>query len=153
VELREDGFVVMPNHIHVIIWIFEDVGTRKYGFVGARRRRAPTEEKFGKPTAGSIPTIVRAFKSSVTYRANRELTGRAGIKPASAVSGSWEPDNSVNIWQRNYGACPERNEGNTLSATEPITNALPDTSWPTRPIGIPTGKTRANPDFRNKIIL
>gem|GEM_PF-4324581 len=33
--------------------------------VGARRRRAPTEQ-FGKPVLGSIPTIVRAFKSAVT---------------------------------------------------------------------------------------
>ena len=32
----------------------------------------------------------------------QELTCRAGIQPASAVSGSWEPDNSTNIWQRNY---------------------------------------------------
>ena len=76
VELREDEFVVMPNHAHGIIWIMDDS-------VGARRRRAPTEERFGKPVIGSIPTIVRAFKSAVTYRANREL-------------------NSANIWQRNY---------------------------------------------------
>jgi putative transposase len=61
-----------------------------------------TEERFGKPVAGSIPTIVRAFKSAVTSRAGRELTSRTGIKPASAVSGSWEPDNSANIWQRNH---------------------------------------------------
>ena len=40
-------------------------------------------ERFGKPVVGSIPTIVRAFKSAVTYRAGRGL-------------------NSVNIWQRNY---------------------------------------------------
>jgi putative transposase len=82
-ELREDEFVVMPNHIHGIIWIFDEIGIRKYGFVGARRRRAPTDERFGKPVVGSIPTIIRAFKSAVTYRANREL-------------------NSANIWQHNY---------------------------------------------------
>jgi len=75
VELCENEFVVMPNHVHGIIWI-DDVAR-------ARRRRAPTEERFGKPVVGSIPTIVRAFKSAVTYRAGREL-------------------NSANIWQRNY---------------------------------------------------
>ena len=82
VELHEDEFVVMPNHVHGIIWIIEDHD------VGARRRRAPTSigeipsttERFGKPVAGSIPTIVRAFKSAVTYCARREL-------------------NSANIWQ------------------------------------------------------
>ncbi|SMC25047.1 hypothetical protein SAMN02746041_02200, partial [Desulfacinum hydrothermale DSM 13146] len=52
VVLHEDEFVVMPNHIHGIIWIVDDVG--------ARRRRAPTVEQFGKPVPGSIPTIIRA---------------------------------------------------------------------------------------------
>jgi putative transposase len=84
VELREDEFVVMPNHVHGIIWIEDDIaGAHGDVVVGARRRRAPTMECFGKPVAGSIPTIVRAFKSAVTYRAGREL-------------------DSANIWQRNY---------------------------------------------------
>ncbi len=84
VELREGEFVVMPNHAHGIIWIVD-------GVVGARRRRAPTTEKFGKPVPGSIPTIVRAFKSAVSYRAGREL-------------------NAANIWQRNYYEHIIRNE-------------------------------------------
>ena len=115
VELREEEFVVMPNHAHGIIWIVDNdldgivgarrgelvgarrdelvgarrdelVGARRDELVGARRRRAPTEttsEQFGKPTKGSIPTIVRAFKSAVTYCAGREL-------------------NSANLWQKNY---------------------------------------------------
>lgn len=78
VELHNGEFVVMPNHTHGIIWIMDD-----FAVVGAQRRCAPTIEKFGKPVPGSIPTIVRALKSSVTRRAGREL-------------------NSANIWQRNY---------------------------------------------------
>jgi REP element-mobilizing transposase RayT len=77
VKLNEDEFVMMPNHVHGIIWLIDD------DHVGARRRRAPTEERYGKPVAGSIPTIVCAFKSAVSYRARREL-------------------NSTKIWQRNY---------------------------------------------------
>ena len=77
VHLYEDEFVIMPNHVHGIIWLIDDE------LVGVRRRRAPTEEQYGKPVAGSIPTILRAFKSSVTYRAGREL-------------------NIAKIWQRNY---------------------------------------------------
>ena len=91
VELREEEFVVMPNHAHGIIWIIDEDSD---GNVGARRRRAPTQrraptacettsEQFGKPVKGSIPTIVRAFKSAVTYCAGREL-------------------NTANLWQRNY---------------------------------------------------
>lgn len=76
VELYEDEFVIMPNHGHGIIWI-----------VGARRRRAPTDvvEKFGKPVKGSIPTIVRAYKSAVTYAVNGAPNMRGAV-----------------LWQRNY---------------------------------------------------
>lgn len=76
VELFEDEFVVMPNHVHGIVWLVEPVG--------ARRRRAPTE-KFGKPVVGSIPTIVRAYKSAVTYAINKSQNSRGSV-----------------IWQRNY---------------------------------------------------
>ncbi len=33
-------------------------------------RRAPTVEKFGRPVAGSLATIVRSFKSAATKRIN-----------------------------------------------------------------------------------
>jgi len=78
VELFEDEFVVMPNHIHGILWIVDDG-------VGARRRRAPTVEQFGKPVPKSIPTIIRAFKSAVTRRIN-QMHGTPGAR----------------VWQRNY---------------------------------------------------
>jgi len=74
-EIELDAFVVMPNHVHGII-VIDCRGTA---------RRAPTYERFGKPAAGSIPTIVRAFKSACTKRIN-ELRGAPGAK----------------LWQRNY---------------------------------------------------
>jgi len=79
VELFEDEFVVMPNHIHGIIW--------HTGRGTARRAPTidPTIEQFGKPVPGSIPTIVRSYKSAVTKRINTFLN-----TPASPV------------WQRNY---------------------------------------------------
>lgn len=76
VELYDDEFVIMPNHGHGIIWLIENVG--------ARRRRAPTEQ-FGKPVSGSIPTIMRAYKSAVTYAINKLENSRSSM-----------------IWQRNY---------------------------------------------------
>ena len=80
VKLYEDEFVIMPNHGHGIIWIVDD-------FVGTRRRRVPTEtiEKFGKPVKGSIPTIVRAYKSAVTYAVNAAQNSRGAV-----------------LWQKNY---------------------------------------------------
>lgn len=85
VELHEEEFVVMPNHIHGIIWLVENVGTR--------RRRVPTAEAFGKPVAGSIPTIIRAYKSAVTYAINKLENSRGAA-----------------VWQRNYYERVVRNE-------------------------------------------
>jgi putative transposase len=87
VELYEDEFVVMPNHIHGIIWLIDEAGTR--------RRRVPTNptEKFGKPVAGSIPTIIRAYKSAVTYAINGLENSRGCI-----------------VWQSNYYEHVIRNE-------------------------------------------
>jgi len=87
VQIHENEFVIMPNHVHGIIWIVDDndpiAGARRR-HVGARRRRAPTE-RFGKPVLGSIPTIVRAYKSVVTFRINA-LRGIRGMP----------------VWQRNF---------------------------------------------------
>lgn len=78
VTLAEDALVVMPNHLHGVMWIDDDA-------VGARRGRAPASEAFGSPIPGSLATIVRAFKS-VTARRINDLRGTPG-----------EP-----VWQRNY---------------------------------------------------
>jgi REP element-mobilizing transposase RayT len=69
-----DEFVIMPDHFHGIIHLCR--GTA---------RRAPTSERFGNPVSGSIPTIIRSFKSAVTKRINehRNTPGRY-------------------VWQRNY---------------------------------------------------
>ncbi len=81
VRLVNREFVVMPNHVHGIIWIVDDDDD-----VGARCRRAPTTiEQFGNPISGSIPTIVRAFKSAVTKRID-DARGTPGAP----------------LWQRNY---------------------------------------------------
>src|SRR5262245_47862400 len=95
VKLFEDEFVIMPNHGHGIIWIEDDsVGTRRrrvqdWEEQRARQRRAPTGtstvESFGKPVKGSIPTIVRAYKSAVTYAVNAAENQRGAV-----------------LWQRNY---------------------------------------------------
>ena len=93
VKLYEDEFVIMPNHGHGIIWIVDNnVGTRRRRVQDleeqwARQRRAPTEktESFGRPVNGSIPTIVRAYKSAVTYAVNALENQRGAV-----------------LWQKNY---------------------------------------------------
>ena len=74
VELFPDEFVVMPNHIHGIVWI-----------VGATRRVAPTNGHPHGPVPGSLGAIIGQFKSIVTKRINA-LRGTPGAP----------------VWQRNY---------------------------------------------------
>jgi REP element-mobilizing transposase RayT len=82
-------FVIMPNHIHGVISRIDEIGCR------GTACRAPThgpindenshKDGFGKPFSGSIPTIVRSFKSAVTNELHR-----------------LQSDYDVHIWQRNY---------------------------------------------------
>jgi REP element-mobilizing transposase RayT len=90
VELGE--YVVMPNHIHGIIVIHDGRGAIHLPRTAGAGYRAPTTpitqststiEQFGKPVAGSIPTIVRTYKAAVTRQISRQFNG-------------------ANIWQRNY---------------------------------------------------
>ncbi|MEI7590595.1 MAG: transposase, partial [Deltaproteobacteria bacterium] len=68
-QILLDEFIIMPNHIHMII------------MVGARHA-VPLQQKtesFGKPVKGSLPTIIRSFKSATTnaindFRQSRKYT-------------------------------------------------------------------------------
>ncbi len=63
VVLYPNEFVVMPNHVHGIIWIVNADN------VGATRRVAPTTRPHG-PDSGSIGAIIGQFKSVTTKRIN-----------------------------------------------------------------------------------
>jgi REP element-mobilizing transposase RayT len=82
--------------------------------------RAPTPqfEQFGRPTANSIPTIIRGFKSSVTQR----------IIKIRAIPGA-------PVWQRNYYEHVIRNEIDLEETREYIENNplkwLEDEYYPT----------------------
>jgi REP element-mobilizing transposase RayT len=85
-------FVVMPNHIHGILMINDKNIDERH--VGARHavplqftpqhNRSKTEQ-YGKPVPGSIPTIIRSYKSAVTKKIN-EINNIPGSP----------------VWQRNY---------------------------------------------------
>ena len=84
-DVKIDVFMVMPNHFHGIVMINEDCrGTA---------RRAPIVELFGKPVIGSLPTIIRSFKSAVAKQINI-------IHNSPGIS----------VWQRNYYEHVIRNE-------------------------------------------
>lgn len=83
------AFIVMPNHIHGIILLdgtCRGIAEGATDSVDQSTRYAPTPQRqFGKMIPGSIPAIVRAYKSSVAYRINL----MRGLRNAS-------------VWQRNY---------------------------------------------------
>lgn len=83
VNVDIDSWVIMPNHIHGILVIQDSF--ENHGRGTACRAPAITGEQFGKPVSGSIPTIVRSYKSAVTRIAN--LQRGKEMQP---------------FWQRNY---------------------------------------------------
>jgi len=90
-----DAFVIMPNHVHGII-VVPGKGTAC---------RALTSEQFGKPAVGSVPTIVRSYKSSVTRHMNL-LRGTTGTP----------------LWLRNYYEHIVRSEAELMAIREYITS-------------------------------
>jgi putative transposase len=99
-RLRGDAFVVMPNHVHGILWITDgealraqhspsriNIEGRIAGSGPSGVRNAPCAAPLHRPRvdAGSLSAAVRAFKSASTRRIN-EARGLPGIR----------------LWQRNY---------------------------------------------------
>ena len=90
-----DEFVIMPNHVHGVIVLVEssdmtyNVGARHAVPLPNDAASLPRDlskcEKFGSPISGSIPTIVRSYKSAVTKQIN-ECHGTPGAP----------------VWQRGY---------------------------------------------------
>jgi REP element-mobilizing transposase RayT len=76
--VRLDAFVVMPNHVHGVIWIVNDDNV---GRVEATPRPYPPRGV----KSGSLGAIVGAFKSAVTKRID-EMRGTPGAP----------------VWQRSY---------------------------------------------------
>jgi putative transposase len=87
IRLFDDEFVVMPNHVHGIVWIVDTVGAdgvRPDDGMGAYHAPRPVRPDASLRRAPrSLGSFIAGFKASVTSRAGREL-------------------NMTGIWQRNY---------------------------------------------------
>lgn len=59
-----DRFIVMPNHLHGIVFLDSPHHIAHH---------FPTKEQFGGPVSGSLPTIIRSFKSATTKAINELL--------------------------------------------------------------------------------
>ncbi|MBI5361337.1 MAG: transposase [Planctomycetes bacterium] len=61
-----DYYVIMPDHVHVIIIIKNTVETRDRVSL-----QKPVRNKFSRPVSGSMPVIINQYKSSVKRWCNK----------------------------------------------------------------------------------
>ena len=84
VMLAPDEFVVMPNHIHGIIWITGGRGDpvgRPYDPVGRPHDNDRDDQRSHGPAAGSVGAIIGQIKSIAAKRIARDAGGaRAGAQ-------------------------------------------------------------------------
>lgn len=116
-----DAFVLMPNHVHGIVWIDHggepcvrpDSGGEPHGRRGEPCVRPDLERRPHGTESGSLPRIVQAFKSIST---NAYIKG---VKEAG-----W-PRFDGHLWQRNYFEHVIRDEESLSAIREYIeTNPL-----------------------------
>jgi len=106
IELFADEFVVMPNHIHGILWIVEP-GDGMTGAVGAHGRaplhdapqpgRAPLHDPASQQNPAPLP-------NAIPQRARRSLGSFiAGFKSAATKRiNIYRNTPGARVWQRNY---------------------------------------------------
>jgi putative transposase len=117
-ELKPDAFVVMPNHIHGIVWIVATGDARAQGVasripVRAHGRapqhtpvqRTPPPRTPLQRAPRSLGSFVAGYKSAVTKRIN-QMRGTPG----------------QSVWQRNYWEHVVRNEESLNRIREYIEN-------------------------------
>ena len=111
--------------MHGIITITDGRGTagNRKDLDGESSRRAPTRDGFQKPAKGSLPTIVRSYKSAVSYRIN--LMRRT---------------DGIPVWQRNFYEHIIRNEKDLQNKTDYIeSNPMLWDEDDNNPINVGTG--------------
>jgi REP element-mobilizing transposase RayT len=86
-----DEFVVMPNHMHAILWIIDDVGLCKIRGINADEVGTPDD--WHGTEAGSLGAIMQNYKSIVTRKVH--------ALPKTHIQ---------EVWQRNYWERIIRNE-------------------------------------------
>jgi len=96
-NVRPDEFVIMPNHVHGILWILEG------NVVGAQHAAPLPKARTLAARPGSLGAMVRSFKAAAAKRVN-EIRGTSG----------------ASVWQRNYYERVIRNEDELGSIREYI---------------------------------
>lgn len=85
-------WVVMPNHIHMIVEI--------YGAPFLICSEDMQTERFSQPTKSSVPTVIRAYKSAVTRAIRLSLSENE--KETGILGDGHGTPCPYKIWQRDY---------------------------------------------------
>jgi putative transposase len=113
-EVTSDAFVVMPNHVHGVVWIDHTVGARLASPLRPEDQRFRTthrelvisqeDQPMHSPgvQSGSLGAIVGGFKSAVSKNARAQF-------------------GDIRVWQRNYHDRVIRNERELSAIREYIT--------------------------------
>jgi putative transposase len=99
-EIELGEYVVMPNHVHAIVWISSGNDLRR-----GDRPVATLSEKPNGPAAKSIGACMAGFKSAVTIRINQK-----------------RKTPGLPVWQRNYWEHIIRNEISYKKIAEYVQN-------------------------------
>ena len=100
-NIKIDKFVIMPNHIHLIIEIIMDDEKQ----IIDKNKEIKEESKKLKSPSDNIGAVVRAIKSQVTANINKKRNSKG-----------------MQIWHRNYYDNIIRNEEMYLKVSEYIEN-------------------------------
>lgn len=94
-EIELDEFVIMPNHMHGIMWL-KGLGSPSPCASQGLEASSPSVPQFGRPIAGALGTVVGAYKAAVT----REIHRRGLMH--QAPSQMHQARSNAPIWHRNY---------------------------------------------------
>jgi len=100
IELFENEFIVMPNHIHGVLWIIDNVGATGRSPLQQQQLKQPHG-----PLKKSLSSFVAGFKSTFTKQINK-------IRQTPGIP----------VWQRNYYEHIIRNDDELNKIPEYIIN-------------------------------
>jgi REP element-mobilizing transposase RayT len=128
--IQLDEFVVMPNHVHGIIWILDGGARRLHpGRAGSRRGGHQPAPAMPAPTA--TPPDPSPINTPITLG---NLVGAFKTMAASAINQIRNDPGAV-VWQRNYHDCIIRNEAaldriRQYIRNNPLQWAMDQVGWP-----------------------
>ena len=119
-RIRQDEWVIMPNHLHAIIWIL-DSGTGeasaiiRHGSPKCLLADASPQHRPIGTQSGSMGAIIQNFKSISTRNINQRIKNCRTVEARATLSHEIPKSASANaspqqVWQRNYYERVVRNQ-------------------------------------------